>query len=69
MQADHADRLLGRSDAVRIALEDIGYATATEAKVLITGESGVGKEIAARLVHAGEGSRMLLSGDVPRRSP
>jgi DNA-binding NtrC family response regulator len=53
MQAHHADRLLGRSDAVRTVLEDIGYATATEAKVLITGESGVGKEIAARLVHAG----------------
>ena len=53
MQSLHADRLLGRSAAVRTVLEDIGYASATEAKVLITGESGVGKEIAARLVHAG----------------
>jgi two-component system, NtrC family, response regulator len=53
MQAHHADRLLGRSDAVRRVLEDIGYAAATDAKVLITGESGVGKEIAAHLVHAG----------------
>ncbi len=53
MQSVHTDRLLGRSEAVRTALEDIGYASATEAKVLITGESGVGKEIAARLVHAG----------------
>jgi DNA-binding NtrC family response regulator len=53
MQSLHADRLLGRSAAVRTVLEDIGYASATEAKVLVTGESGVGKEIAARLVHAG----------------
>jgi DNA-binding NtrC family response regulator len=52
MQSLHVDRLLGRSAAVRTVLEDIGYASATEAKVLITGESGVGKEIAARLVHA-----------------
>src|SRR5688572_17791566 len=53
MQSLYADRLLGRSAAVRTVLEDIGYASATEAKVLITGESGVGKEIGARLVHAG----------------
>jgi DNA-binding NtrC family response regulator len=53
MQVHHGDRLLGRSNAVRLVLEDIGYAAATDAKVLITGESGVGKEIAARLVHSG----------------
>src|SRR6185436_15966280 len=53
MQVHLGARLLGRSNAVRTVLEDIGYAAATDAKVLITGESGVGKEIAARLVHTG----------------
>jgi DNA-binding NtrC family response regulator len=53
MQVHQGVRLLGRSSAVRTVLEDIGYAAATDAKVLITGESGVGKEIAARLVHSG----------------
>jgi transcriptional regulator with GAF, ATPase, and Fis domain len=53
MQSQQTVRLLGRSDAVRTVLEDIGYASATDAKVLITGESGVGKEIAAHLVHGG----------------
>ena len=37
---------------MQTVLEDVEYAAATDAKVLITGESGVGKEIVARLLHA-----------------
>ena len=33
--------------------DEIEYASRCEAKVLLTGESGVGKEIVARLIHAG----------------
>jgi transcriptional regulator with PAS, ATPase and Fis domain len=44
--------LIGGSLAIRTVLEDVGYAAITDAKVLITGESGVGKEIVAHLVHA-----------------
>jgi DNA-binding NtrC family response regulator len=49
----HSERLIGQSPAIRTVLEDIACAAVTDAKVLITGESGVGKEVAARLIHAG----------------
>src|SRR3954454_11136497 len=39
------------STAMRDIVLDIERAAHTDTKVLITGESGVGKEIAARLVH------------------
>lgn len=37
--------------------DEIEYASRCEAKVLLTGESGVGKEIVARLIHAGSERR------------
>lgn len=43
--------LIGRSAAIRELREEIAYAGRSDAKVLITGESGVGKEVLARLVH------------------
>jgi transcriptional regulator with GAF, ATPase, and Fis domain len=44
-------RLLGQSEAVRNILADIDCAARSGAKVLITGETGVGKEVVARLIH------------------
>jgi len=55
--------LIGSSDVVREISEEIGCAARSDAKVLITGESGVGKKMVARLIH--ERSRRGQSRLVP----
>ena len=49
--------LIGKSPAIETLREEIDYAARCDAKVLVTGESGVGKEIVARLIHAGSERR------------
>ena len=44
--------LLGESPALVELRRDIQAAARTEAKVLILGETGVGKEVVAQLIHA-----------------
>jgi transcriptional regulator with PAS, ATPase and Fis domain len=44
--------VIGRSASADAIREEIDYASRCDAKLLITGESGVGKEVVARLVHA-----------------
>ena len=46
-------KLVGTSPSIVTLQEEIFYAARCDAKVLITGESGAGKEIVARLIHAG----------------
>jgi transcriptional regulator with PAS, ATPase and Fis domain len=50
---DDADtnRMIGCSSAFMRMVEQLGRAAETEASILIEGESGVGKELAARFVH------------------
>jgi transcriptional regulator with PAS, ATPase and Fis domain len=45
-------KLVGASPAIQTLQDEIHYAARCDAKVLITGESGAGKEIVARLIHA-----------------
>ncbi|MBI9086870.1 MAG: sigma 54-interacting transcriptional regulator [Desulfobacterales bacterium] len=50
------DEIVGRSRAIRDVLERIEQVAGTDATVLITGETGVGKELVARAIHR-HGSR------------
>jgi transcriptional regulator with PAS, ATPase and Fis domain len=47
--------LIGKSAAIQTLIADIADAARSDAKVLLSGESGVGKEIAAHMIHAGSG--------------
>ena len=50
------EKLIGSAGAMKQIAADVELAARSEAKVLITGESGVGKEVVARLIHE-EGPR------------
>jgi transcriptional regulator with PAS, ATPase and Fis domain len=54
---DEVIKLIGTGSAMMAVRQEVEYASRCDAKVLITGESGVGKEIVARLIHAGSERR------------
>ena len=47
--------VVAESTAIRAVLEQVGQAARTSMPVLLTGETGTGKEVAARLLHAWSG--------------
>ena len=49
---DDPSRIVGRSDGIRTMLEAVDRVAPTEATVLVTGETGTGKELVARRIHA-----------------
>ena len=46
---DNVPQLIGVSESIKQLQEELKQAGRSDAKVIITGESGVGKEVAARL--------------------
>jgi DNA-binding NtrC family response regulator len=52
MRTNRSGSFVGNSGAIRAVREEIHYAARSDAKVLVTGASGVGKEVVANLVHA-----------------
>src|SRR5689334_22525530 len=52
LSASMTSELIGSSPLIRALDEEIRLAARSDAKVLITGESGVGKEVVAQLLHA-----------------
>jgi transcriptional regulator with GAF, ATPase, and Fis domain len=49
--------LIGVSNALREVAQEIDHVARSDARVLITGESGVGKDIAARRIHDRSGRK------------
>ena len=64
-QADEAGPLLGRAPAMQELFRAIGRLGASQATVLITGESGSGKELVAQALHR-HGTRGQATGAAPR---
>jgi PAS domain S-box-containing protein len=52
-----AGEILGRSAAMAQVLEDVRQVAGTDATVLVTGETGTGKELVARAIHEGSPRR------------
>src|SRR5678815_4865257 len=50
-KAFKAQEMIGESEGIRKIKDTIGKVAPTEARVLITGENGVGKELVARWIH------------------
>lgn len=51
------DRMIGRSSAMRDIYKTIGLIASSEASVLITGETGTGKELVANIIHQNSGRK------------
>lgn len=54
---ENFDEIVGKSDVLLNVLQDIQQVAATNATVLIQGETGTGKELIARAIHAASGRR------------
>jgi DNA-binding NtrC family response regulator len=64
-------QLVGSSPAMQVVFKQIAVAAATDLPVLITGETGTGKELAARAIHAhgGRRDRPLVATSIAALAP
>jgi two-component system, NtrC family, response regulator AtoC len=53
MKRDDNPQLIGTSPAIQELVQEIERVSRSDAKVLVTGESGVGKELVGQAIHAG----------------
>lgn len=51
-RSDHLDQIIGSSSPIAELLKSIGKVATTNSNVLLMGETGTGKELAARAIHA-----------------
>jgi PAS domain S-box-containing protein len=51
IEATEAGELIGRSESVRLVMDAVKRVAPTDTSVLITGETGTGKELVARSIH------------------
>jgi transcriptional regulator with PAS, ATPase and Fis domain len=63
----HFDNIIGKSKAIRDVLEMVKKVANTTATVLITGDSGTGKELVALALHAhSDRGQALFAGELRR---
>src|SRR4029453_7636227 len=64
IRQEHHDDLVGRTAVHRAVLHKIDQVAAADVPVLLLGETGTGKELVARAIHArsGRGGRPLPAG-------
>ena len=53
------EQIVGSSESLRRVLGQVSEVAPTEATVLISGETGTGKELIDRAIHTPQGSRKL----------
>ena len=68
LRLEGSSEITGRSAAIRRLREKIARVAPTNATVLITGETGTGKELVARAVHSQQRPRFKTSGRGQLRS-
>lgn len=72
LQLDHKfGEIVGQSDAIKYVLFKITQVAPTDSTVLITGETGTGKELVARAIHgaSSRGDRPLIKVNLAALSP
>ena len=49
--SDNSQRIIGESEPMQVVLRQVAQVAPTKATVLITGETGVGKDVIAQAIH------------------